>query len=405
MAPNIDNGHPIPENEIDRILELSDLDLDYTDLKKYLNDLSKLAAKVAGTSISFVNLIDSFTQWTVSYAGFELDQMSREDSVCQYTIASEEEFEIKDLTNDERFNDKFYVKGDPNLVYYFGVPLTTKSGQNIGALCVLDKKSKELDPEKKELLKLIADEVVNRLDFLKQNQELRDELTDLKETHRKVSHDIRGPIGGIIGLSQILESDAKNNIKSEDYLELISLIRKGGESVLELANDIMNRDGCNQKPSEGEFNCESFCLKLKELYVPQAKSKNVNLIIQNTQEVDSVLFSKAKLLQIAGNLISNSIKFTPQKGIVKVEVDIIESAEGQSNLLVIKVTDDGIGMSQETIDKILSDTTSSLDGTAGEKGYGFGLSLVKHLVMKAHGFINVDSKEEKGTTFVVTLPV
>lgn len=68
----VEGSTPIPENELDRVLELSDMDLDYSELTEYLEDLSRIAARIAGTSISFVNLVDSFTQWTVSYTGFEL---------------------------------------------------------------------------------------------------------------------------------------------------------------------------------------------------------------------------------------------------------------------------------------------------------------------------------------------
>ena len=148
---------PIPENELERITKLSELDLDYSEIKDSFNDLARLAAKVVGTSISLVNLIDSFTQWTVSNYGLPLEQMTRADSVCQYTIVSKESFEIKDLSEDDRFKDKFYVSGPPRVRYYFGVPLQTSDGFHLGALCVLDSTGKEITPEKVELLKIIAD--------------------------------------------------------------------------------------------------------------------------------------------------------------------------------------------------------------------------------------------------------
>lgn len=63
--------------------------------------------------------------------------------------------------------DKFYVKDEPHLKYYFGIPLKTDQGNNIGALCVLDRQEKELTPEKIELLKIVADEIVTRLESAK----------------------------------------------------------------------------------------------------------------------------------------------------------------------------------------------------------------------------------------------
>src|SRR6476469_1459946 len=97
----------IPHNEMNRLLSLSEFDLDYDNLGENFKDLTLLAAKVAGTEISLINIIDSFTQWTVSSYGLDLKQMPREDSVCQYTILEDEGFEVKDLSNDDRVNNKF----------------------------------------------------------------------------------------------------------------------------------------------------------------------------------------------------------------------------------------------------------------------------------------------------------
>jgi len=89
---------PIPEDEFNRLVQLADYDLDNSELESSLKDLTKLAAKVAGTDISLVNLIDSFTQWSVASEGIAIKQIPREDSVCQYTIMNNQPFEIKDLT-------------------------------------------------------------------------------------------------------------------------------------------------------------------------------------------------------------------------------------------------------------------------------------------------------------------
>ena len=178
---------PIPKNELERVIDLSDYDLDYSGLEDNFKDLAKLAANVAGTKISLVNLIDSFTQWSISNHGLEIEQMPREDSVCQYTIMGDQPFEVGDLSADDRFKDKDYVIEDPNLRYYYGLPLTTSEGHNIGALCVLDKEVKSISPEKTELLKIIANEIVNRLKALKVINDLKSQLKYADQTKKKVS--------------------------------------------------------------------------------------------------------------------------------------------------------------------------------------------------------------------------
>ena len=96
--------------EYARIKKLSEFDLDYGDLQKEFQNLVELAAHIAGTNISLINLIDSHSQWTVSSYCYKLFEMDREDSICQYTIQSERSMEIHRLDQDTRFKDKPYVK-------------------------------------------------------------------------------------------------------------------------------------------------------------------------------------------------------------------------------------------------------------------------------------------------------
>ena len=387
-------------NEFERILELSELNLDYTDLQRYLVDLTNLAALTANTDISLVNLIDSFTQWSVSRSGIELEQMPREDSVCQYTILNDQGLEVNDLSLDHRFSDKFYVVDKPNLKYYYGIPLKTKDGNNIGALCVLDSKSKTLDPEKKELLKLIANEIVTRLLFLKENNNLRKELEEAKGANLKTIHDIRGPLSGIIGVADLVEQKLDPE-QAKKVLELVVLIKKSGQSLMELANELLDHTKAQNKPNDDEYDCDGFIKKMNHLYGPQAKSKNIDL--KFTSAGQQIIFPKTKLTQIAGNLISNAIKFTPEFGEVHVEIDLEERDENQS-FLNICVSDNGPGVSQEIIENITSGNQESTEGTKGETGYGFGMKLVKYLVDKASGEIDIQSELGKGTKIKVSIP-
>jgi signal transduction histidine kinase len=391
---------PIPENELDRLLNLSEFDIDYSDYNESFKDLAKLAARVAGTEISLVNLIDAYTQWSISNHGIDIEQMPREDTVCQYTIMGNDGFEVKDLATDERFKDKFYVTDDPNLRYYYGVPLQNE-GTNLGALCVLDDKAREITPEKAELLKIIADEIVNRLKGIKVINNLKHKLKEADEDKKKVAHDIRGPLGGIIGLAQVISEQGREN-QIDEVLEFINLIYKSGRSILELADEILSLN--ESKPLKAdEFNLLLFKDKLEKLYMAQARNKKINFVVNISPDNATTSFSKNKLLQIVGNLISNSIKFTPENGDVTVDMDI-ETHNGPT-VLKIRVTDTGIGINRQNINKILNGNMKSNTGTSGEVGYGFGLSLVKHLIEALKGKLHIESEEGKGASFKVSIPM
>ncbi|QNK61851.1 GAF domain-containing sensor histidine kinase [Pedobacter sp. PAMC26386] len=394
------NPNPIPADELERIYSLAEFDIDYSCMENNFKDLAHLAAKIAGTEISLVNLIDSFTQWTYSsYGADDTIQLPREDSVCQYTIAGNDYFEVPDLSADDRFKEKPYVSGPPNLRYYFGVPLTTSDGHHIGSLCVLDKNMRLQSPEKIELLKIVADEVVNRLKALKAIDGLKYKLDKIKETQKKVAHDIRGPIAGIVGLAAIIAEQGNNN-NLDEVLEFIAMIHKSGRSVLELADEILT-EGRENTLKEDEFNLLVFKEKLERLYLPQSMNKNIDFQVKINEKNEHIPFIKNKLLQITGNLISNAMKFTPQKGKVTVNLDL-EVDVGQYKLK-IKVEDSGVGMDERTVACIMDGKTPSTDGTVGEKGYGFGLSLVKHLVNSLNGDFNIHSKIGTGTSFEIIL--
>jgi len=395
---------PIPENEMDRVMTLSEFDLDYGAHADSFKDLTKLAAKVAGTEMSLVNLIDSYTQWTISTHNMDLEQMPREESVCQYLLMSDDNMEVADLSADERFKDRPYVTGGPHLRYYYGIPLNVDN-HNIGALCVVDAhSSKTLNPEKVELLKIIAGEIVNRLKYIKVIDDLRNNLSEAKQTQKKVAHDIRGPLSGIIGLAQLIREQGDEN-QMDEILEFMNLIHRSGRSILELADEILSADKKDKKVPElkgNEFNQVVFKDKLEKLYVPQAMNKHITFTVNTSSASETIPFSKNKLLQITGNLISNAIKFTPNNGLVTVDLDLIEKRN--ENVLQIKVTDTGVGLDADGIATILRGNATSTNGTGGENGYGFGLALVKHLVESLNGTFNIFSVPGQGATFEVKLP-
>lgn len=177
---------------------------------------------------------------------------------------------------------------------------------------------------------------------------------------------------------------------------------------MEYAESVMSEqeEETENQPDKYKFSCDLLCQKLNQLYQTQAKSKGVNLNIETSEKTDEVLFSKKRILQIAGNLISNSIKFTEAGGTVDVAVQVTKTDKKyKNNELTITVEDTGVGMTQEKIDEIKQGKAGTEAGTGGEKGYGFGLALVNHLVNDANGEMDISSQPRKGSKFTVTLPV
>lgn len=398
-----DSIAPIPTNEFERALKLSEYDIDYSDIHGKLDDLTRLAAYVAGTPISMINLLDTTTQWTVSNIGLDIHQSPRENTVCQYVILDDDALEVHSMSSDPRFKDKDYVTDDPHIQYYYGVPLKTPDGHRIGAMCVMDTDEHQLSPEKEAFLKIIANEVITRIEYEHKLKLMRHNVDELKEIQRKVSHDIRGPIGGIIGIAEILRDQAEES-KMDEFMQLLELINKGGRSVLDLADEILS----NYKEETDKAKVESNQLtlkilqeKLNNLYQPQAQNKAIDYKVDIKNSNQGLTFPKYKLLQIFGNLISNAIKFTPEEGEVIVSLDI-KKPELE---LLATIKDTGVGMSEQQIEAIMSDKAKSTEGTKNEQGFGFGFKLARHLIESMKGTLHIHSEKGQGTEVNVRIPL
>lgn len=396
--------YPIPANEMERVHTLADFNLDLSTFNNNFGGLARLAAKVAGTGMSHVNLIDAFMQWTISFYGLEGDLKPREESVCQYTIAGDgTPFEVVDMAADERFRDREYVADEPFLRYYYGVPLRYDQ-YNLGSLCVLDKNCHHITPEKAEMLSAIAEEIVHRLAMYKHMEEQNAEMREVREVQKKIVHDVRGPLSGILGISSMLVEQGEDN-SMEEVLEFAGMIQQSSQSLIQLADEIMeNENRRNTSMGAGETNIATLREKLEMLYAPQARVKNLLFTVKAVGSLIDMPFASKRLMQVVGNLLSNAIKFTPRFGTVNVVLEIQVTDKGKQ--LVIEVTDTGAGLTQEQLTTINNGGPLQTEpGTAGEKGFGFGLTLVRHMVNDMGGTLSVTCLAQGGSSFVVSLPV
>ncbi|HEX2549641.1 MAG TPA: GAF domain-containing protein, partial [Gammaproteobacteria bacterium] len=150
---------PIPDNEEERLKALYSYKILDTAEEKVFNTIVSLAASICDVPISSVTLIDKDRQWFKASKGFEpgVRETPREIAFCGHTILQDEFFEIKDATEDPRFEDNPSVTGAPHIVYYGGVPILNPEGYKIGTLCVIDKKPRELTDLQKVQIKYLSE--------------------------------------------------------------------------------------------------------------------------------------------------------------------------------------------------------------------------------------------------------
>ncbi len=165
---------PIPQNESKRLKVLWQYDVLDTVPEEVFDDLTELAARICEAPIALISLVDEKRQWFKSKVGVTVSETSRDISFCAYAITQGELFIVPDATRDERFANNPFVTSDPKIRFYAGAPLITPDGHALGTLCVIDKVPRELRPEQKQALVILARHVVSQLELRRRSRELVD---------------------------------------------------------------------------------------------------------------------------------------------------------------------------------------------------------------------------------------
>lgn len=221
-----------------------------------------------------------------------------------------------------------------------------------------------------------------------------------------ISHDIRTPMNGVLGMTQI----AKKHLNDPEYMgECLDKVSLAGNHLLTLINDIL--DISKIESGKMAISIEPFSLKdcvneVVSIIRPQAEYKGISLevnmhdIIYETLSADPL-----RLNQIITNLLTNAVKYTDNGG--KVLFDISQSRlpdDDEKIRLKIVVSDNGIGMTKEFQETMYNSFTRALDSRTNKiQGTGLGLAIIKQLVDLMNGSIDCKSELRKGTTFTVYL--
>lgn len=242
-------------------------------------------------------------------------------------------------------------------------------------------------------------------------KELRTAQMEVEETHKErnemvanVTHELRTPVNGVLGLAQNL---LDTELDSEQR-ETIELIEQCCRNMIKIINNILDFS----KLQAGKFTIEytdfnfyQMMDNLVKVNRTQAESKGLKLICNVGEDIpESMIGDELRITQVLNNLLSNAIKFT---SVGQITLNVVKSFENEKELeLFFMVIDSGIGISEEEKDKLFK-SFSQVDASITRKfgGTGLGLSIVKSLVEMMGGDINVESEKGKGSTFSFSIKV
>ena len=177
---------PLPQNEKKRLAVLWQYEVLDTMPEELFDDLTELAARICEAPIALISLVDEERQWFKSRVGTSITETSREVSFCSYAIRQPGLLIVPDATRDPRFVSNPMVVSEPKIRFYAGAPLITPDGHALGTLCVLDKVPRDLRPDQKHALTILARHVVSQLELRRRSRDLADVRAQRDELKRKL---------------------------------------------------------------------------------------------------------------------------------------------------------------------------------------------------------------------------
>jgi PAS domain S-box-containing protein len=290
------------------------------------------------------------------------------------------------------------------------IQLTRKNGRSISALLTA-RAVPDADGNVSEYEGVIED-ITSRKHVERKLQEYvwaleksKNDLSDLNAQKDKLfsilSHDLRSPFSSILGFCDILIKENKE-LSEEERTQFISYIQESAQDQLALVNNLLDWS----RLESGRIKMETKALDLQDVadkcvrsLLGLARQKKVNL--SSSLPAGTMMRGDQTLLsEVFGNLISNSLKFTPEGGSISIE--LIDQTENQ---WIVGVRDTGIGIPEEDIQKLFKvEEKYTRKGINGEKGTGLGLPVVYEIMQKHHGTIRVQSTIGTGTLFLLTFP-
>lgn len=338
-------------------------------------------------------MINSWNSCSSIIFGYETEEVIGEHFEIIFTEEDKKngvpKFEIETALKEGKVVDnRWHLCKDGSKIYAYGIvfPLTGIDGELLGYVKIL----RDLTESRK------SEEAVKK--YVRDLEELN--------THKEsiiaiLSHDLRSPLSGIIGITDYLKSDF-DKLERSEIREMIDLLHK--ESTKELIMLDYLVEWARIKYASEVFNPKKIVLVK---YVKKAFDTLEEVAAIDTiklyHEIDdniSVFADGKMLLSIIENIVSNAIKHSHKGGKITV------TAKKKDNMIIVRVMDIGIGMSQETQEKIFTPQINSLSKARKEnKGAGIGLLLVKGFLKKNGGDIWVESVEGEGSSFYFTLPI
>lgn len=255
-------------------------------------------------------------------------------------------------------------------------------------------------------LELLA-RVKTQLDLKRSRDLINKQISELEKLNENkdkfmslISHDLRGPFTGFLGLTKFLDENL-DSFSPDEIKEIARVLHNSLLRQYQLLENLLEWSKIqigSFKTNKQKINVSEIVNNKIELFQISAKSKKIELI-SYISENTYIYADKIMISSVIHNLISNAIKYSKTGG------KVIINSTNKDNYVEISISDNGVGISEEKLAKLFhSESSFTTPGTNNEVGSGLGLLITKELLEMNDGKITVESKENIGTTFYILIP-
>jgi signal transduction histidine kinase len=303
------------------------------------------------------------------------------------------------------YEQEIEIEGDPRIEE---VRLARLNDREVLTIVRDVTEQKQFEQQLQELNQSLEHKVQQRTVELQLANEELVRATRLKDEFlANMSHELRTPLNAVLGMTEGLQAQVYGDL-NERQLKCLKTIESSGNHLLELINDILDL----AKIESGQIKLEyaptsipQLCQSSLSFVKQQALKKQIQLHMIIPPHLPTIQVDERRIRQVLINLLNNAVKFTPDGGHVRLEVMLL-TLESNQEYVRIKVTDTGIGIAPENIDKLFKPFIQ-IDSALNRKyeGTGLGLSLVKQIVELHGGRVELTSELGVGSCFTVDLPI
>ena len=391
-----------------RIAELQRLRIMGTEPEPLFNEIARAAKLIFDAPFSSVSFVGGRGEWFKARIGLDLPPGGREEAMCSPVVDATQTLVIPDTALDPRYHNRPQVL-QHGVRFFCGAPIVTKNNITIGAVCVKDRRKRDVlawqVSSLEAMARVVAEALEGRLNALETEaaRAAADAANRAKSNFlANMSHEVRTPLNAILGFADLLAEGTATPDEQKVHAETI---RQASDHLLTMVNDLLDLstlDAGQVTMEQVDVDAVRLLRDVAALLEPRAAGKGIRMTCATPQGRVIIKSDPLRLRQVLLNLIGNAVKFTELGGVT---ITMTPQDHPPARKLVrIEIADTGIGISPEKLTAIFKPFTQSDESmTRRFGGSGLGLAICQRLAAALGGAIEVHSQLGKGSVFTLVI--